>query len=231
MADTTAGKTLLTSIVIQTMLEQHRIAPANLPPVAYFYCSRKGTDSRNAGPEEILRALLRQLIGRDAIRGSVAQDYQRRKEQADATGAQTPSLGKEEIVAHILNITADDPVILIVDALDEIDNQKRGDLFDALDQIVQESQNVVKIFLSSRDDGDIVDRFNRYSNVRIHQGLNRDDINHFVQHKVDQAIMSKKLLRGRVTSLLRDEIITTLCSSAQGMYATLLLDKLHLLIL
>ena len=229
-----AGKSALTSIVVQTMLEQQKIAPAKSPPLAYFYCSGKGTDSRNASPEEILRALLRQLIGRDIrlpTRGSVAQDYQRKKEQADMTGAQTPSLGMEEIVAHILKITADDPVILVVDALDEIDDVKRGDLFNALDQIVQESQNVVKIFLSSRNDGDIVDRFDHYSNVLIDESLNHDDINQFVQYKVDQVIKSKKLLRGRVTSLLRDEIITTLCSSAQGMYVALLLDTLHLLIL
>ncbi len=228
-----AGKSAMTSIVVQTMLEQQNTASAKSPPLAYFYCSKRDADPRNADPEEILRALLRQLTGRDVrlpMRGSVAQEYQRRKEQADERGGQTPSLGMEEIVAHILNITADDPVILIVDALDEIDDIKRGDLFDALDQIVQQSHNVVKIFLSSRNDGDIVDRFDHCSNVRMDEGLNRDDINHFVLHEVDQAIKSKKLLRGRVTSRLREEIISTLCSGAQGMYATSLLNALHLLI-
>ena len=227
-----AGKSVLTSIVVQTMLEQQKTAPAKSPPLAYFYCSEKGADPRNADPGEILRALLRQLTGRDVqlpIRGSVAQDYQYRKQQADETGAQTKALDIEETVAHILNITADDPVILVVDALDEIDDVKRGDLFDAFDQIVQESQNVVKIFISSRNDGDIVDRFDHCLDVHIDENLNRDDITYFVQHKVDQAIKSKRLLRGRVTSLLRNEIITTLCSGAQGMYATLPLDTLHML--
>ena len=228
-----AGKSALTSIVIQAIFEQRKIAFARPPPLAYFYCSRKGADPRNANPEEILRALLRQLTGhgvRLLLQGSVAQDYQRRKEQADERGAQISSLCMEDIVTHILNITADDPVILVIDALDEIDDERRGDLFDALDQIVQESQNVVKIFLSSRNDGDIVDRLSRHSNVRIEERLNRDDINHFVQHQIDQAIKSKKLLRGRVTSLLRNEIITALCSGAQGMYVTMLSNALCLLI-
>ncbi|KAL9626325.1 MAG: hypothetical protein Q9164_007898, partial [Protoblastenia rupestris] len=148
------------------MLERQKTAPAKSPPLAYFYCSEKGADPRNADPEEILRALLRQLTGRGVqlpIRGSVAQDYQYRKQQADETGAQTKAL-------------------------------------------------------DIRNDGDIVDRFDHCLDVNIDENLNRDDITYFVQHKVDQAIRSKRLLRGRVTSLLRNEIITTLCSGAQGMF-------------
>ncbi len=216
-----SGKSILTSIVIQSLLGQQAKAHAQQPPLAYFYCSKKSADPRTADPKEILGALLRQLAGRDAglaLRGTVTQEFQRRKEEADQKGAQILPLDIQENVAHILAITEEDPITMILDALDEIDETERGDLFDALEQIVQESQNVVKIFVSSRNDGDIVERFEQYAKVGIEEHLNHNDIKHFVQYKVTQAIKTRKLLRGKVSSPLRDDIVRTLTERAQGMY-------------
>ena len=68
-------------------------------------------------------------------------------------------------MTHILAITQESSVTITIDALDEANEGGRGDLFDALEQITQESANVVKVFVPIRDDGDIVDRFGQCVNL------------------------------------------------------------------
>ena len=201
------------------MLEQHRSVSSTPIPLAYFYCSKKGADTRSRNPNEILCALLRQLTGRNTqspLRGSVALEYQRRKDLSDGTGAQVSRLNIEEAITHILEITRDSPIVIVIDALDEIDEAERGDLFGALIRFLQESQNVAKIFVSSRRDGDIIDTFEQYPNIAI-DGMNGEDILHFIKYKVQEAIETKRLLRGRVSQSLREEIVGTLARRAQGM--------------
>lgn len=215
-----AGKSKLTSIVIESFIKQHKMTSGPPPPLAYFYCSKRGTDARSKDPLEILCALLRQLTGRNTqlpLRGSVAAEFARRKEISDGTGAQVPRLNMEEVVTHILNIAIDDPIIIVVDGLDEADDAGRGDLFKSFEKVLQESQNVVKIFVSSRTDGDIVDTFEHHSNIGIEEEMNAGDIKKFADYKIQEAIETKRLLRGRVSTSLRDEIGRTLVSKAQGM--------------
>lgn len=215
-----AGKSSLTSFLIQTLFEQHKVAATQPPPLAFFYCSSKGADAKRSSPEEVLLAILRQLTGRDSklsLRGSVAEEFRRRKEEADEVGAKISRLDMDRIVTHILDITADNPAIIIVDALDEVDDAERGNLLDALEKLVHQSQNLTKIFVSSRNDEDIVDKLKDYSNVCIDECLNREDIENFVKYKIEQAIKTQKLLRGKVSSHLRDELVSTLTAKAQGM--------------
>lgn len=215
-----AGKSKLTTIFIESLLEQHRTASVPPPPLAYFYCSKKGADARSRNSLEILCALLRQLTGRDtqsSLRGTVAHEFQRRKELYSGTGAQISRLNMEEVVTHILRIAADDPIIMVVDALDEADELERGDLIRSLEKISLESLNVVKIFVSSRNDGDIVDAFEHHPNIGIEEGMNGEDIKSFTEHKVQEAIETKRLLRGRVSLSLQKEITETLLGGAQGM--------------
>lgn len=215
-----AGKSKLTTILIESLLEQHRKASTPPPPLAYFYCSKKGADPRSRSSLEILCALLRQLTGRDTrlpLRGKVALEFQSRKELYSDTGAQMSRLNIEEVVTHILDVAADDPIIIVVDALDEADEAERGDLFRSLEKILRKSQNVAKIFVSSRNDGDIVDAFEHHSNIDIEECMNGEDIRNFAEHKVREAIEMKRLLRGRVSISLQKEITETLARGARGM--------------
>lgn len=215
-----AGKSKLTTIFVESLLEQHRKTSTPPPPLAYFYCSKRGADARSRSSLEILCALLRQLTGQDTqlpLRGTVPFEFKRRKEFYDGRGAQVPRLNIEEVVTHILNIAADDPIIIVVDALDEADEAERGDLFRSLEKILRESQNVAKIFVSSRNDGDIVDAFEHHPNINIDKGMNGEDIRNFAEFKVQEAIEAKRLLRGRVSLSLQNEIIETLLKGAQGM--------------
>lgn len=214
-----SGKSKLSSIVIQTLLEKQTQAQSQRSPLAYFYCSQKSTDPRTADSREILCAVLRQLTGRDSVtplRGTIGEDFRQRKETADNNGAQITPLDIEETVEHILAITKEDSITLIIDALDEV-GEERSDLFDALERIVQASDNIVKIFVSSRRDGDIVERFDHCAQLRTDDYMTKQDMQRFIQHKVMEAITTRKLLRGKVSPSLRDDIIRTLTERAHGM--------------
>lgn len=214
------GKSKLTSLVIESFMRQYEQESVSPPPLAYFYCSRKGTDPRSRNHMEILYSLLRQLTGRDVqlpLRGSVAREYERRKGLFDGAGAQIPRMNMEETVKHILEIAAEDPITIVVDALDEIDEAERGDLFRSLETIRQGSLNVAKIFVSSRNDGDIFETFEQNPGIAIEERMNGNDGSTFAALKVQEAIRKKRLLRGRVSPSLQDEIVATLIQGAHGM--------------
>lgn len=215
------GKTKLAALVAETYLERHRTQSSQPPPLGYFYCSRRGGDDQDrSNPSEILRAILRQLCSRTSqalLRGAVAQAYQQIKELADDVGSQPNRFTIADTVSQILRNTEADPVVIIIDALVEMDLYVRDDLFAALTRIVGESLNVIKVFLSSRRDADICLAFDGCTSVCVDEGMNHTDIDNFVVHEVDRAIRRRRLLRGRVSESARLEITSTLTSKAQGM--------------
>jgi hypothetical protein len=75
----------------------------------------------------------------------------------------------------------------------------------------------VKVFVSSRDDQDIVCQLNHSPDVFIHATNNCEDIENFVRFQVNQSIKDKTLLRGNVTEELKNRITSSLIEGAQGM--------------
>lgn len=83
---------------------------------------------------------------------------------------------------------------------------------------MKESENIVKIFVSSRDDHDLVHHLRDSPNLYIHAVNNEQDIESFVHSKVSEAIEEERLLCGKVSERLRRLIIYTLNQKAQGMF-------------
>src|SRR5437764_11977393 len=82
---------------------------------------------------------------------------------------------------------------------------------------------MVKIFLSSRDDMDIVHKFSPSPNIFITVEDNREDIERFIETEIQQAIDSQRLLYGNVSSKLKMDITNSLVSRAQGMWVSSIL--------
>ncbi|KAH8589661.1 hypothetical protein B0O99DRAFT_676474 [Bisporella sp. PMI_857] len=91
-------------------------------------------------------------------------------------------------------------------------------LFESLDEIVQRSINVVKVFISSRNDGDIVCRLANSRNIYIDSTLNEEDIERFISIEVTKAIHLKRILGGQVSYYFEKRIVETLSQGAQGMF-------------
>ncbi len=102
----------------------------------------------------------------------------------------------DETVDVILGLLETNPAYIVIDALDERDPNKRYELFEALDTIIQESASLVKVFVSSRDDGDVVCRLISPPNVFLRTSDNNTDIECFARTEVAQAIKKKRLMKG-----------------------------------
>ena len=144
------------STVINLMLD------ADSTSTAFFYCSRSTAEPARAKPVEILCALLRQLCTSNSdepVKNPVAKEYEARKKKAEEDCSTIKRLTIKECTRLIIELTKDHPAIIILDALDECEDMTRHELLEALDSIISNSTNVVKIFISSRDDIDIVSSF------------------------------------------------------------------------
>ena len=117
----------------------------------------------------------------------------------------------------ILLVLQENPGTIIIDALDECDPLERYNLFGSLDKIVKQSSNVVKVFLTSRNDGDIVCRLSSTPNIYINAQKNKLDIQRFIVSEVEKAVVQKRMLNGNVSKELQARIKMTLNQGADGM--------------
>ena len=187
-----------------------------LAPLAYFYCAREAAEPERADPEKILLSIARQLSGTDTtqpIREAARQMYDNHKQD----GFDGKSLSLDQTVALILDLLERTPATIIVDALDECDPNSRHELLDSFDEIIQKSANVVKILVSSRDDGDILCRLETSPNLYINAKYNSADIKRFIRVEIALATKRKRLLSGRVSETLQNVIIESLERGAHGM--------------
>ena len=153
------GKTIVTSKVIDQCLAEHSQKQAR-SPFAYFYCADCRQESARSSPEEILRSILRQLTiplhTKRQVHSVILTEYEMREAEAKSDGFDIPKLSTSECARFILDIVSSDPITIIIDAIDEVQPDRRFDLINALESISRESSNVVKVFLTSRDDQSIL---------------------------------------------------------------------------
>jgi hypothetical protein len=117
----------------------------------------------------------------------------------------------------IFELLHENPAVIMLDALDECDATKRYQLLDALEKFVDKAPNLVQAFVSSRNDGDIVNQLRMYPNLEIKAADNEEEIRRFVCEKIDLAIAKKRLLRGKAKQNLRNHIVQALMDKAGAM--------------
>ncbi|KAF4832769.1 hypothetical protein CGCTS75_v004426 [Colletotrichum tropicale] len=221
------GKSKLTSLIIQEHIG--RVCHgSDTPPVAFCYCSRSGIDGNPCSPLTIMGCILKQLafLGPDRdVHPSVWNEFSQRVK--DAQELEPSPLSLDDCQNLISLITADTSVTIIIDGLDETEGDVR-DLLNTLQHIVEESQNTVKLFVSSRDDIPVKTHLQNVNSIRITNVNNAHDVSAFVKTKVGSAVRDKRLLRGMISPELKTRVIHTL---AQGsgeifLWASLNLEQL-----
>ncbi|KAF7556864.1 hypothetical protein G7Z17_g1100 [Cylindrodendrum hubeiense] len=100
---------------------------------------------------------------------------------------------------------------IIIDALDECEKDTRSVLMESLDILMR--GNKLKVFISSRPDGDIRRYFRSRPLIEIKGTDNEDDISDFVQDK-----LSKDSRWNALSSSLQQEIMSRLHQGSQGMF-------------
>lgn len=214
-----SGKSTLMSTIIQSLLRSKTQSMAT-SAVAYFYCSRDAAQPQRADPDQVMRAVLKQLACFDAsqpVFPAVLREYNKRQRDADEDGLDPLHFCHHDCRDLVLEITDQLPAVIVIDALDECDHLRRHELLQALRDIVQQSTNLVKVIISSRDDADIVCRLHDVPSVYIRSDDNGDDVNRYIDTELEEAISEQRLLKGRVPEGLRVLILRTLKERASGM--------------
>jgi hypothetical protein len=100
----------------------------------------------------------------------------------------------------------------VLDALDECEPKLRGEILEVLEYLISRSENGLKVFISSRPDRDIRDRFLKTRNIEIQATDNEEDIRTFVRKEI--------IKHGNWESMsqdLQNDIVTMLFKKSKGM--------------
>lgn len=186
-----SGKSKLVSLVI----EGHMVGRHQSLGTAFFYCSRDTQEPNRSEPVSILSSLARQLSslrpGNPILPPSLLI-YEQMKTNGFAAG----SLSIEESTELIIDLTAYYSVTtIIIDALDECKFDSRHLLPDALQDILSQSKGFVKVFASSREEGDLVCELSGYPSIKVSSEKNSRDIDAFVRTETQKLVTKGRLLR------------------------------------
>ena len=103
---------------------------------------------------------------------------------------------------------------LIIDGLDECDFKTRQELIDVLDDVICGSESLVKIFIASRDDADLMQQYRYGRNLTIHEKYskyNAKDIEKYVLSRMTEHKLFK------VSDSTKRQILETIGRKSQGM--------------
>ena len=211
---------------------------SNMEPgrLAFFYCSNdKGGSGREevfsrSDPEEALRSIVSQLAIKQQDR-SIAEKLREKWEDFGPGSDERRILNYSDCVEVILSISADEPITIVIDALDECDHGKCVDFVEKLKEIVRrtsidKSSHPVKVFVATRPFPAIEKELNSSLSLEVTEENNRKDVRTFISKTLDER--SDDLLLGNASAELKIEIENTLAKRAQNMflYASLLLNQL-----
>ena len=208
------------SIVIENALRAFREKEA--PGPVYFYCTRNSSEPGRSDPARIIASLARQLAKPQGAK--VLTPTKRLYEEYEDEGFAEQQLTQsesEKLVLQLLGEYKASTAILVLDALDECDRATRGGLLAALERFLKEAPCLLKIFVSSRDDQDLVCRLQSYPTLELSSDRNAADIRAFIRCELDRRIESQELLRGSPRKdELRNQISTKLEANAHGLYVS-----------
>lgn len=183
----------------------------------YFYCSRDQAELGRSNPEKVLASIARQLScvrpGGPILPAAVTK-YRNRKKDGFAAGRLLLHESRDLIMQLVDNYPK---VTIIIDALDEVDSNIRDRLLETLEHILQEATTLIKIFISSRDDQDIVCQLQGYPNLEISSEKNSGDIEKFVRSETRKLLKRKPLRFSTQKVELQQLILDRIINGAHGM--------------
>ncbi|ROT39647.1 hypothetical protein SODALDRAFT_309087 [Sodiomyces alkalinus F11] len=203
-----SGKTKLASLVVDELPGSENMA--------YFYCMRNPAEPLRGQCNAVLASLVRQLASTSADSPLLSAVVNHYRDALDGmAGFDDFAWTSDESSAILLELLEDYPAVtLVFDAMDEVNPEDRQELMDILSELLREAPNLLKIFVSSRENYDIALHFEGSPNIYIDAQDNRGDIESFI----DDRLTAAKLLRGRLPDTLRLKIADTLLEKAHGMF-------------
>ncbi|KAH6876538.1 hypothetical protein B0T10DRAFT_497692 [Thelonectria olida] len=172
-----AGKTYVVSSVIDHILRH----PESGHGFAYFYCNRN--DEIRRKPDHILRALVRQLSSDMKATDKIHPALKGLTNELEDESSVLNVRKCQDLLLTLINSYASTTIIL--DALDECNRDFRGELMECLETLLTESKRL-KVFISSRPDGDIKRQFQSRPLIQLQATDNENDISRYVQLRLSK---------------------------------------------
>ncbi|CAH0002507.1 unnamed protein product [Clonostachys byssicola] len=214
-----SGKSKLMSIAIEDAMSAFQAKQS--PHPVYFYCSRNPAEPGRSDPSRILASIARQLATPEvggAILEPALEVFNQRASQAFAEGPLTLGESKELII-KLLDQYKDATMTIAIDALDECNEDTRGDLLESFEFLLEESPCLLKLLVSSRDDQDIVYQFENYPCLALSSAHSSSDIELFVASEVKKLLNSRFLRKTQSgKEALSEKIVKELTAKADGMF-------------
>lgn len=213
-----SGKTSLTSKVIDSFLLEKQAKSALF---GYFYCGNNVSEPERADLSHVLRSLLQQMtfVGDSArsVRETLMIEYQKRKAGVKVDGFEMPQLSIDDCIKMLLDIMWSNPAVIVIDAIDEVEEARRHELVYSLNRIAAQASNIVKILLTSRLPNDLTLQIKDPTLITVNRSNSRSDMELFVRHRVDSAVENKRLLGGQVSDSLQVYLRDRLVNAASDM--------------
>ena len=184
--------------------------------VIFFYCKRDEEIRRDRS--KILLSLAKQLACPYTESNSIcvhALDAYKQEQKDPSSRKQLSVQATINLLIRLLSCYQY-PVIML-DALDECSKDTRHRILEDFRLILEKSSSTIKILVSSRYTLDIEDSLRNAPHVNIEAKDNAEDIERYVEMELNNIIMSRRLLRGKVTSDLKELIKQVLLRDARGM--------------
>ncbi|KAF6813780.1 ankyrin repeat domain-containing protein [Colletotrichum plurivorum] len=226
-----AGKSTLTSVVVDALLESAAKTP-DLAPFAYFYCANPESERARRSTDDVMRTILFQLAidstQKNKVREFSCDEYDRQVLTVRAGKLDLPKLTTKDCVRLILELAQQDPMTIILDGLDSVNDTERHIPIVALRDIISKADNIVKIFVTSRTSGRAAAVPKAEFKIHITTQQTHSDMEAFVDYLIDDAVEGKRLLEGSLGLGTRAMLREGLISGAGEMFlwAKLQLERL-----
>ena len=213
---TTNNVCINSSLVIEDLVEKFEAGQSPLP--VYFYCARSAAEPERSKPSTVFASILRQLSCAQPGKPLPSPVVEKYKSQGEGFISNGPDLDdSQDLIIRLIEDYS--MTTIIVDALDECDPLMRQSLLDAFEHILKDSGGLVKIFVSSRNDQDIVYTLRDYPNLDVSIENNTADIETYVKTETQKLVKHGQLLRNsRAKEEMTALIIDQICSGADGMF-------------
>jgi hypothetical protein len=179
--------------------------------IACYYCDYSDMDSLRA--LVILGTIIKQLLGRISMPADVANKIN----QTFGDSTRTPDTGEAvDILLSVMNLFP--KVYLIIDGLDECESDQRLKILSVVHCLAQLDHPKVLLFISSREEADIVASLGPYRSIRTSEENISRDITSYISDIVSSKVQSGELILRNPA--LEQRIVAALVNGAQGMYGT-----------
>ncbi|KAK6496050.1 hypothetical protein TWF481_002075 [Arthrobotrys musiformis] len=229
------GKTVLTASVIKLLLDEGQKSGSH-DSIAYFYCDAKANKSPT-NPTRVIGSLLKQIASlhpSQFLQLPFAEEFQKRKRAGNSKSP--PSFDEAKAMIYDIAMLQLYPSItIIIDAMDECEDGPGGRevLVEMLIELVQTSNCLVKVFLSSRpNERDLNISLENAPKYYLDIQDTSVDLSAFIDAKMEYYMEKRKFLPRETKSDKREgskmEVVNKLKGECHGMFLWADLQMKHL---